>query len=81
MNGYIPDHPDVLSTRGKIYIAMERWTEAITDLAESVKLRKNSKVVHCFLEKGYTGLSEPQMAERHRQRAEELEAAHADGDW
>ncbi len=69
----LPDHPDVLATRGEIYIAMKRWTDAIADLTESVKLRSNSIEVHRLLEKAYTGLPDLEMAEKHRQCASELE--------
>ena len=71
----LPDHPDALATRGEIYVAMERWPEAIADLTESLKLRSTNAEVHRLLEKAYTGLPDPQMAEEHRQRASELEAA------
>ena len=71
----LPDHPDALATRGEIYVAMERWPEAIADLTESLKLRSRNAEVHRLLEKAYTGLPDPQMAEEHRQRASELEAA------
>jgi predicted Zn-dependent protease len=69
----LPNHPDVLATRGEIYIVMERWTDAIADLTESVKLRRNSVEVHRLLEKAYTGLPDLEMAENHRQRASDLE--------
>ncbi len=71
----LPDHPDALSTRGEIYVAMERWQDAVADLTESLKLRSNSAELHRLLEKAYTGLPDLQMAEEHRQRASELEAA------
>lgn len=45
------------------------------DLTESLKFRKNSAELHRLLETAYTGLPDPQMAEEHRQRAIELEAA------
>ena len=71
----LPDHPDVLSTRGEIYVAMKSWQDAVADLTESLKFRKNSAELHRLLETAYTGLPDPQMAEEHRQRAIELEAA------
>ncbi len=73
----LPDHPDALATRGEIYVAMERWPEAIADLTESLKLRGKNVEVHRLLEKAYTGLPDLQMAEVHRQRASELEAAES----
>ena len=71
----LPDHPDALSTRGEIHVAMERWQDAVADLTESLKLRSQSAELHRLLEKAYTGLPDPQMAEKHRQRASELDAA------
>lgn len=71
----LPDHPDALSTRGEIYVAMKSWQDAVSDLTESLKLRRNSAELHRLLETAYTGLPDPQMAEEHRQRAIELEAA------
>jgi len=71
----LPDHPDALSTRGEVYVAMKRWPEAVADLTESLKLRQKNAELHRLLEKAYTGLPDLQMAEEHRQRAEELEAA------
>ncbi|MBC7966632.1 MAG: exosortase [Fuerstia sp.] len=71
----VPDHPDALSTRGEIYVAMERWQDAVADLTESLKLRSNSAELHRLLEKAYTGLPDLEMAEKHRQRASDLEAA------
>ena len=71
----LPDHPDALATRGEIYVAMERWPEAIADLTESLKLRSKNAEMHRLLEKAYTGLPDLQMAAEHQQRASALEAA------
>jgi exosortase len=70
----LPDHPDALSTRGEIYVAMERWQEAAADLTESLKLRQNSSNVHRLLATTYAALADTEMAERHRQRAAQLES-------
>jgi tetratricopeptide (TPR) repeat protein len=71
---FIPDHPDALSTRGEVYVALERWPEALADLTQSLKFRQKSAELHRLLEKAYTGLADPSMAEEHRERAKELEA-------
>lgn len=71
----LPDHPDALSTRGEVYLAMERWPEAIADLTQSLQHRAKSAELHRLLEKAYLGIDDAQMATEHRQRAEELEAA------
>ncbi len=71
----LPEHPDALSTRGEIYVAMERGQDAVADLTESLKLRSHSAELHRLLEQAYTSLPDLQMAEEHRQRASDLEAA------
>lgn len=73
----LPDHPDALSTRGEVYVAMERWPDAIADLTQSLQHRAKSAELHRLLEKAYLGINDPQMATDHRKRAEELEAAGA----
>ena len=71
----IPNHPDALSTRGEVYVAMGRWPEAIADLTQSLTMRQNNSELHRLLEKAYTGIQDSQMAEEHRRRAETLEAS------
>lgn len=71
----LPDHPDAIATRGEIYVAMERWEDAIADLTQALKLRSNSSLVHRLLEKAYTGLPDLEMAAKHGERAVELESA------
>jgi len=73
----LPDHPDALSTRGEVYVAMERWPDAIADLTQSLQHRAKSAELHRLLEKAYLGINDTQMATDHRKRAEELEAAGA----
>lgn len=73
----LPDHPDALSTRGEVYVAMERWPDAIADLTQSLQHRAKSAELHRLLEKAYLGINDAQMAADHRKRAEELEAAEA----
>ena len=68
----IPDHPDALSTRGEVYVAMKRWNDAVADLTEALKLRKDSLLVHQLLATAYRELSEPKMQELHLKRVEEL---------
>jgi tetratricopeptide (TPR) repeat protein len=70
----IPDHPDALSTRGEVYVAMKRWNDAVADLTEALKLRKDSLLVHQLLVTAYRELSEPKMQELHLKRIEELMA-------
>lgn len=53
---------------------MERWQDAVADLTDSLKLRSNSAELHRLLEKACTAPPDRNMAEKHRQRASELEA-------
>lgn len=73
----LPDHPDALSTRGEIYVAMARWSDAIADLTQSLKFRRNSPEVHRLLEKSYRATNDAAMADEHAKRALELESAQA----
>ena len=73
----LPDHPDALSTRGEVYVAMEQWDNAIADLTQALKLRGNSFVVHRLLERAYNGQSDFAMAAKHGERAVELELTSA----
>ena len=73
----LPDHPDALSTRGEVYVAMERWPDAIADLTQSLQHRAKSAELHRLLEKAYLGINDTQMAADHRKRAEELDAARS----
>lgn len=75
----IPDHPDALSTRGEVYVAMERWNDAVADLTEALKLRKDSVLIHQLLEHAYQALSEPKLHELHRKRVEELKPQNTSG--
>jgi tetratricopeptide (TPR) repeat protein len=68
----IPDHPDALSTRGEVYVAMKRWNDAVADLTEALKLRKDNLLAHQLLATAYRELSEPKMQELHLKRIEEL---------
>lgn len=68
-----PDHPDLLSTRGEIYIAMQRWHEAAADLKRSLASRDDNVEVHRLLVEVYTALNEDAMADGHRRRIRELQ--------
>jgi tetratricopeptide (TPR) repeat protein len=68
-----PGHPDLLSTRGEIFVAKELWAEAAADLKQSVALRPDSQEVHKLLVEVYTALKETSMAEHHQQRLDELQ--------
>jgi tetratricopeptide (TPR) repeat protein len=70
----IPDHPDALSTRGEVYLAMEKWNEAVADLTAALDHRSENPLLHRLLEKAYQGMNETSMAQEHATRAATLEA-------
>jgi Tfp pilus assembly protein PilF len=51
---------------------MKRWNDAVADLTEALKLRKDNLLVHQLLATAYQELSEPKMQELHLKRVEEL---------
>ena len=67
-----PDHPDLLSTRGEVYVALKRWPEAAADLKKSLEAKPDNAATHELLVEVYTELDEPGQADYHRQRAGEL---------
>ena len=67
-----PDHPDFLSTRAEIYVAMQRWEDALADLNDSLPHRPNSANVHKLLGEVLAQLGDESMAKLHRERSEEL---------
>lgn len=71
--GRLPENPDVLSTRGEIYLALSRWNDAIADLTDSMKNRAPNAELHRLLESAYTGMPDPDMAADHARKAAELE--------
>ena len=71
----LPDHPDILSSRGEILLAMEQWPQAVTDLRHALTIQQDNAELHRLLEQAYRGLPDPGMAEEHKHRAEALENA------
>jgi uncharacterized protein HemY len=71
----VPNNPEMLSTRGEIFVAMQRWTDARRDLEESIRIRGGRPKVHRLLEQVWTGLNDPEQAEAQRQLAEQQENA------
>ncbi|MEI7698526.1 MAG: hypothetical protein WCK86_01915 [Planctomycetia bacterium] len=71
----VPEHPDLLSTRGEIHMAMEQWSEALRDLTKSIESRPKSVLVHRLLEKTCLNLNAERRALQHREAAERLEGA------
>ena len=62
----LPDNPDILSTRGEVYVGLERWEDASRDLQQALLLRPDNKEIHQFLEQVCMGLKDEIGAETHR---------------
>ncbi|MEI7701027.1 MAG: tetratricopeptide repeat protein [Planctomycetia bacterium] len=73
----VPENSDILTTRGEIYVAMERWEDALKDLARALELREGNFETHQMLERTYRGLGNAEKADQHQKRAEEILAEQA----
>ena len=62
----LPDNPDILATRGEVYVALERWEDASRDLQQALLLRPDNKEIHQFLEQVCIALKDENGAESHR---------------
>lgn len=71
----LPEHPDLLSTRGEVLVALERWAEAVADLNRALPQRSDSVLVHQLLERCYTSLGDTQMARQHADSQQRLQSA------
>lgn len=71
----LPDHPDVLSTRAEVFIAMERWEDARHDLEVSLPSRPKSVNCHRLLAQVCDKMGDDSLAEKHRKLISELEAS------
>jgi predicted Zn-dependent protease len=68
----LPDHPDGLSTRAEVYLAMGRLNEANRDLQVALPNRKSSANVRELLISVNERLGNKDLAEQHRQILEQL---------
>lgn len=73
----LPENPELLSTRGEIFVILQRWADARRDLEESLRIRGSRPKVHRLLQQVWIGLNDPQQAETQQQLADQLEAATA----
>jgi tetratricopeptide (TPR) repeat protein len=69
----LPDHPDVLSTRAEIYVALERWEDARRDLEVSLPKRPQSRNSRKLIAVVYDQLGQPELAAEHRRILEKNE--------
>lgn len=68
----LPDHPDVLSTRGEILIAQERWEDARRDLEVALPKRHKSANIRRLLVRVFEALGEPSLAAEHSRQLQKL---------
>jgi tetratricopeptide (TPR) repeat protein len=61
-----PDDPNFLDTRGTIYMKMEQWQKALTDLEAALASITDKASVHRKLAEVYDHLGIPEVAEEHR---------------
>jgi uncharacterized protein HemY len=71
----LPESPELLSTRGEIFVNLQRWTDARRDLEASLRIRGSRPKVHRLLQQVWIGLNDPQQAEAQQQLADQLETA------
>ena len=69
-----PHVPRFRDTRGEIYLAMERWDDAIRDLEFALATLKDEPRIHESLAKAYTARGQKELAARHIEEAARLEA-------
>lgn len=73
----LPDHPDILSTRGEVYIALNDWNSAMEDLRKSLAMRPDRPTVHRLMAQTCTASGQIQEARVHQLQAERLERGTA----
>jgi Flp pilus assembly protein TadD len=70
-----PNNPVLLDTRGRIFLATERWADALHDFEAVLRLAPDTPGVHDALADVYTRLGEPALAAEHRKLAVETAPA------
>lgn len=70
-----PDDPDIFFLRGKVYLALSRYQEAVTALQRSIALRPTEPSPYYQLARVYQKLGKPDMAKEQFQRVRYLEDA------
>jgi tetratricopeptide (TPR) repeat protein len=69
------DDPDVYFLRGKVYLALNRYQEAVTALQRSIALRPTEPSPYYQLARVYQKLGKPDLAREQFQRVKYLEAS------
>ena len=65
-NKMVPNHPEILSTRGEAYLRLNQFQKSISDLETAAATLKNRKELHALLAKAYTALNNPAAAKQHQ---------------
>ncbi len=73
----VPENSDILTTRGEIYVAMERWEDALKDLTRALELREGNFETHQMLERACRAMGNAEKADQHQKRAQEILAEQA----
>lgn len=72
-----PKDPDIFFLRGKVYIALGRYDEALPALLRSIELRPTEPSPYYQLARVYQKLGQPEMAREQFERVKYLESATA----
>jgi len=64
-----PRHPEMLATRGHIYMLLQRWQESLADLEAALAGLGSRPNIHESLARVYTQLGDAELAQRHRDLA------------
>jgi tetratricopeptide (TPR) repeat protein len=68
----VPENSDILTTRGEIYVAMERWEDALKDLTRALELREGNFETHQMLERTFRALKNTEKADQHQKRVQAI---------
>ncbi|MDD3063455.1 MAG: tetratricopeptide repeat protein [Massilibacteroides sp.] len=58
--------------RGKCHLQLKNYEEAVRDLMKAVKLKPTHAAVHEYLSEAYAGMGENELAQKHRDIADDL---------
>ena len=67
----MPGHPEVLETRGEIYVKLKRFRDAQADLEACLGKSGDVRDVHRYLASAFAGLNQPELAARHKELSEQ----------
>ena len=63
--GRLPNNPEILKTRGVVYLKLERFEDALHDFESVLKRNNDDPEVHKYLAETYTALKNDELAELH----------------